>query len=163
MLHLLEWLQNNYIEVLGTISGLLYLYFSINQKIWLWPLGIITSAFYIFIFYTSNLYADMGLNVYYVIISVYGWYYWIFGKKKIKTSKQLEISTLDLKGWIFTIASIILLWIILAYVLLQLPDKINIPPSDLAYWDSFTTAASIVATYLLARKKIEQWILWVPQ
>jgi len=160
MLQLIEWVQDNYIEILGTISGLLYLYFSINQKIWLWPLGITTSAFYVYIFYVSNLYADMGLNAYYVIISIYGWYYWIFGKKK-RASQQLEISTLNRKGWAYTIISIILLWIIIAIILLKLPKIINIPPSDLPYWDAFTTSASIIATYLLARKIIEQWLLWI--
>ncbi len=160
MSQLIEWFQDNYIESLGAISGLLYLYFSIKQKIWLWPLGILTSGFYIFVFFNSNLYADMGLNVYYVIISIYGWYYWLFGKNS-KNSEFLKTSKLDAIGWLITVISIILIWVLLAIVLIKLPQHINIPPSDLLYWDSFTTSASIVATYLLARKKIEQWLLWI--
>ena len=155
-----NWFQANYIEIIGAFTGLLYLYFSINQKIWLWPLGIITSIFYVYIFYNSKLYADMGLNFYYVLISFYGWYNWIFGEKT-KDTKQIQVTKLNFSGWIYTTVSIIILWVILAIVLLKIPVLIDIPPSDLPYWDSFTTAASIVATYLLARKKIEQWILWI--
>lgn len=156
---MLNWLEAN-VELIGAITGLLYLFFSIKQKIWLWPLGIITSAFYVYVFYQSNLYADMSLNVYYVVISFYGWYHWLFGNKS-KKRDDLSISTLKLQGWLLTIISIIVLWIIWGYVLITVPEILGIPPSDLPYWDSFTTSASIVATYLLARKKIEQWILWV--
>lgn len=153
------WFQEHYIEILGAVSGLLYLYFSINQKIWLWPLGIITSVFYIIVFYQSKFYADMGLNVYYVIISIYGWYNWIYGKKE--NAPELPVSQLKSVGWIYTIICILILWVILAFILLKLPLKIDLPPSDLPWWDAFTTGASIVATFLLARKIIDQWLLWI--
>ena len=79
---IIQWLNNNYIEVLGFATALIYLYFSIKQKIWLWPFGIATSAFYIYVFFMSKFYADMGLQVYYLVISFYGWYNWLYGKKK---------------------------------------------------------------------------------
>ncbi|PLW98912.1 MAG: nicotinamide riboside transporter PnuC, partial [Marinilabiliales bacterium] len=69
---LFSWLTNNYIEVFGTISGLIFLYLEIKESVWLWPLGIITSATYIYVFFVSKFYADMGLQVYYVVISIYG-------------------------------------------------------------------------------------------
>ena len=78
---LFPWLSEHYIEVLGCITGLIYLYFSIKQIIWLWPLGIITSFLYIFVFFQSKFYAGMSLQVYYLFISIYGWFYWSKGKK----------------------------------------------------------------------------------
>jgi nicotinamide mononucleotide transporter len=72
------------IEILGAITGLIYLLFSIKQNIWLWPWGIITSLLYVFVFYRSKFYADMSLQVYYLGISIYGWYFWLAGKRKGK-------------------------------------------------------------------------------
>jgi nicotinamide mononucleotide transporter len=74
-----DWLSNNYIEIFGAITGIIYVFLEIRQTIWLWPLGIITSGVYVWIFFTGRLYADMSLQAYYVVISVLGWYWWIKG------------------------------------------------------------------------------------
>jgi nicotinamide mononucleotide transporter len=73
------FLLNNYIEIFGAVSGILYVILEIRQNIWLWPLGIATSAVYIWVFFTSKFYADMSLQGYYLVISVLGWYWWIKG------------------------------------------------------------------------------------
>ncbi len=70
------WLSNNYIEVFGAVTGIIYVFLEIRQTIWLWPVGIITSAVYIWVFFTSKFYADMSLQGYYLVISVLGWYWW---------------------------------------------------------------------------------------
>ena len=149
---IMEWLLANKIELLGAILGILYIFFSIRQNIFTWPTGLVTSALYIIVFYQSKLYADMGLQVYYVIISIYGWYFWINGKTKDrghisarKTSKQL---------WFKLIVICVLIYIIILS-LLKLTD------SDIAYLDSMTTALSIVATWMLAKKYIEHWLIWI--
>ncbi|MFC2087905.1 nicotinamide riboside transporter PnuC [Bacteroidota bacterium] len=155
----LNWLTNNYIEIIGAVSGLLYLYFSIHQKIWLWPLGIITSGFYIIVFFQSSLYADMSLNVYYVMISMYGWYYWKYGKKK--KEKILAIKRLNSVTLTICIGVTVILWIAIVLLLRYIPAKLNISASDMLILDAFTTAASIIATFLLARKYIENWLFWI--
>ena len=81
---ILEWLFSNKIELLGAILGLIYIYFSIRQNILTWPTGLLTSAFYVVVFLRSGFYADMGLQVYYVVISIYGWYFWLKGKRNVK-------------------------------------------------------------------------------
>jgi len=73
------WLSNNWIEIFGAITGIIYVFLEIRQNIWLWPVGIVTSAVYILVFFTSKFYADMGLQVYYLVISVLGWYWWVKG------------------------------------------------------------------------------------
>jgi nicotinamide mononucleotide transporter len=75
------WLQDNYIEVFGAVAGVIYVLLEIRQNIWLWPLGIITSAVYISVFFTSKFYADMSLQGYYLVISVLGWYWWSRGRR----------------------------------------------------------------------------------
>ncbi len=159
-LHWIETHASLLNEVLGVLFALIYLWFSIRQKIWLWPFGILTSFFYILVFYHSRLYADMGLQVYYLVVSIYGWYHWLFGGKggERDTLPVTRISgnqLLPLAGITFGIY-----WI-LVFLLTWLPRRLGIPASQMIYWDAFTTAGSIVATWLLARKKLEQWLIWI--
>ena len=147
MHEVIEWFLSNYIEVIGTIAGLVYLYFSINQKIWLWPLGILTSGFYVYIFFQNRLYADMSLNAYYIIISIYGWYVWLNGKD-VNESK-CKVQRLNIKNNLILTLYVLLLWIGIAYALYKLPPLLNIPKPDLLILDALTTSASIVATYML--------------
>lgn len=72
----MDWIRSNYIEVFGALAGIVYVLLEIRQNIWLWPVGILTSAVYIWVFFTSKFYADMALQVYYLGISVLGWYWW---------------------------------------------------------------------------------------
>ena len=74
-----RWLTDNYIEAFGAITGIIYVFLEIRQNLWLWPVGIITSAVYIWVFFTSKFYADMSLQVYYLGISCLGWYWWARG------------------------------------------------------------------------------------
>ena len=75
----MDWMSNNYIELFGAITGIVYVILEIKQRIWLWPVGILTSAVYIWIFFMSKIYADMSLQVYYLAISILGWYWWAKG------------------------------------------------------------------------------------
>ncbi|NOY37772.1 MAG: nicotinamide mononucleotide transporter [Chlorobi bacterium] len=148
------------IEYLGVIFALIYLYFSIRQKIWLWPFGILTSAFYIIVFFRSRLYADMGLQVYYLIISIYGWYYWFNGGQPGKKD-SLPVSKVTLRQGVWLAVVAFGIYWVLVWTLKTIPAWLDIPASQLIYWDAFTTSASIVATWMLARKMIEQWWIWV--
>src|SRR5664279_3516293 len=73
------WITNNFIEIFGAVTGIVYVILEIKQTIWLWPVGIVTSAVYIWVFFTSKIYADMSLQVYYLAISIMGWYWWVRG------------------------------------------------------------------------------------
>jgi len=151
---ILEWLLSNKLEVLGAILGILYIFFSIRQNILTWPTGLLTSVLYVVVFFQSKLYADMGLQVYYVIISLYGWYFWIKGKKQDEGEK-VPVKITSGRLWIKLTVSSIILYAVILYVLLNYTD------SDVPYMDSITTALSIVATWMLARKYLEQWLIWV--
>ncbi|MBN2632195.1 MAG: nicotinamide mononucleotide transporter, partial [Bacteroidales bacterium] len=70
------WLQDNLIEIFGALAGIVYVVLEIRQNLWLWPVGIITSGVYIWVFFSGKLYADMSLQGYYLVISVMGWYWW---------------------------------------------------------------------------------------
>jgi nicotinamide mononucleotide transporter len=83
------WLSNNYIELFGAVAGIIYVFLEIRQTIWLWPLGLVTSAVYILVFFESKFYADMSLQVYYLVISVMGWYWWRKGAGHTSSSEAL--------------------------------------------------------------------------
>ena len=151
---MITWLIENWIEVFGVISGLLFLYFEIKENYLMWPLGLITSALYFVIFFKSKFYADMSLQIYYVAISVYGWYFWTKGGQTDK-KEDVPITKLNFRQSIMYLIISIVLFLIYAEILVEYTD------SPLPYWDSFTTALSIVATFMLTRKIIEQWLVWI--
>ena len=151
---ILEWLLSNKIEILGAILGILYIFFSIRQNIFTWPTGLLTSVLYVFVFFQSKFYADMGLQVYYVGISIYGWYYWVKGKKP-ENSDSVPVKETRKILWLKLAAVTLLLYGVILYILLNFTD------SPVPFMDTLTTALSIVATWMLARKYIEHWLIWV--
>lgn len=149
------WFISHYDEVLGTLFSLIYLYFSIKQNIWLWPLGIIGSAIYASVFFNARIYADMGLQIYYVLISIYGWYHWSFGKAGNHSLQKIKVQFTSKKIAVVLILITLLLFIIISQILIYFTD------SEIPYWDAFTTAVSISATWMLAKKYIEHWLIWI--
>ncbi len=150
-----NWLTENYVEVLGVVTSLIYLYFSVRQIIWLWPFGILSSVLFTWIFFSSRFYADMGLQVYYVGISIYGWIYWLRGSNRDSPREKLAVTRISRKQiWMLTLIGMALFFGIVA-ILKFFTD------SDVPWGDGFTTAASIVATWMLARKILEHWLVWI--
>ena len=146
-------------EIAGTLSSLIYLYYSIREKIWCWPWGIAASAISILVFFMASLYADMGLQFYYLFVSIYGWYFWLHGRNN--GSGEAVISTTTQKQWMFLIPAGIVTYFMILALLLNVPQWLQIAQSSMPYLDAFTTAASIIATWMLARKMIEQWLIWI--
>lgn len=152
---MIDWLLNHYIEILGVISGLLFLYFEYKEDARLWPLGILTSTFYIVVFYQSKFYADMGLQVYYLIISIYGWMVWIRGAKNNADAPTLQIKRANKTVLVRIVLISVFLWVGLYFLLSEYTD------SPVPLGDAFTSAFAITATWMLSRKMLEQWYFWM--
>ncbi len=156
LLKALSWLQQNYVENLAVAAGLLYVYFTIKEKILLWLFGIISSGLYVFVFFKSGIYAYSFLYVYYVVIGFYGWYNW--ARKPEETLKRDSLLKIHS-------ASSGLLWICLAVTLvLTIPVYFTLKHfagSDMALADALMTSGGMVATWMLTQKIIEQWIFWI--
>jgi nicotinamide mononucleotide transporter len=167
-----NWITNNLIEVFGAVTGIIYVFLEIRQTIWLWPVGIITSAVYIWVFFTSKFYADMSLQGYYLVISILGWYWWAegtwHGAKGSENAKEgetgrrgelekteLQVTRLKLKTGAVLSVVFVMLFTLMWLVLTRLTD------SPVPVRDSFITSLSIVATWMLARKIYEHWYLWI--
>lgn len=151
---MIEWLIANYIEVIAASLGMLAIYLQIKQKVWYWPVSIVLVSLYIIVYIEAKLYADMSLQVYFLIISFYGWYHWMFGKRD-DTAKKLPVTFASRKLVILLLLAGIAFFIIISGILVRYTD------SDLPYWDAFTTSLSFVATWMLAKKIIENWLVWI--
>lgn len=151
---LTEWLFINRIELSGAILGILYVLFSIRQSIYTWPTGLLTSVLYIVVFFKSALYASAGLQVYYVFISIYGWYLWLRGNNT-KSKSQIPVQNISHRLILKITITTLLIYISILFLLINFSD------SDVPLLDSLTTSLSITATWMLARKYIEHWIIWI--
>ncbi len=155
---MITYLQENYVELIGASTSLLYLFFEINQKKIMWVVGFISSAFYVYIFFHAKFYADMGLNIYYLLASVYGWIIWTAknkNKKNIAEKAVSQIKNIHLSLTIKLTVISIALFAFMAFILSHYTD------SPVPYGDALVTSLSIVATWMLAHKIIEQWWVWL--
>ena len=140
------------IEIVAVILGLGNVYFLTQQKLIAWPLGLSTVSLYAYIFYQSNLLSDFVLHLVYIILNIYGWWYWIYGNKR---KNELSVTRLPpLHRWFLTIF-VLLGFLVWGYFMKMYTS------TDYAYADAFTTVASLAAQYLMAKKKIENWIIWM--
>lgn len=150
---ILEYIKTNWIEIVGAILSLIYLYLSIKQKLSLWFFGIISSLFYIVIFFQTKFYADMSLQFYYVVISIYGWINWKHADDL--AGKEMPAAQLTKRLFVNLCMATGLIYIIYYFILSRFTDS-TIPKAD-----SVVGALSIVGTWMLARKLIENWIVWI--
>ena len=155
MSQVVDWIIQHYFELLAAVLGFIAIFLQIKQNVWYWFVSIIMVSMYIYIYIGAKLYADMSLQVYYLFISFYGWYAWLYGNTNDDRNKELRVSSSTNKLIRNLTGITIILFFAIAWILIQFTN------SDLPYWDSFTTALSFVATWMLARKKIENWLIWI--
>ncbi|MDB5016259.1 MAG: nicotinamide mononucleotide transporter [Mucilaginibacter sp.] len=145
------WQHQTLLEIIGVITGLICVYLAAINNIWNWPIAIISVAIYIFIFFDTRLYADMGLQVYFLIMNVYGWYYW---SKKPASEEKTPVMRVTQKEMIFSAIAVVVFTFILGSVL-------KYTAASYPFIDSFCTACSLVAQVFLARKVLENWLIWI--
>jgi nicotinamide mononucleotide transporter len=144
-------IPDNAAEIVAVILGLISVYLTTRQNVWCYPLGIISVFLYIFIFYEVKLYADMGLQVFFIILQVYGWYEWLYGGTD---HSALHVSWAAKKVYGASAVFTVIATAMLGYILHQLTD------ASLPYVDSFLAVLSMAAQWMMAKKYIENWILW---
>jgi len=141
-----------WIEWIAAIAGAVSVYLSAREKIWSWPTAIVNVVLYIFVFYESGLYSDMGLQVVYLVLSIYGWYEWLHGGVN---RSVLRVSRANSRVWIVAAAIGVLFWLALSRYTSTL--------SGVAFprLDAGLTTLSLVAQWMMTRKILENWILWI--
>ena len=141
-----------WIEWVAAIAGAISVYLSVRQNILSWPTAIVNVSLYTFIFYRSGLFSDMGLQVVYLILSVYGWHQWLHGGAE---RKALRVSRASPRVWLACGVVGAVFWLGLATYTSRLPGV------SLPYLDSGLTTLSLVAQWMMTRKILENWLLWI--
>jgi len=145
----------DWLELVAVVFGLACVSLTVRQSIWCWPTGLVMVSLYIIIFWRVKLYSDMGLQVIYVVLQLYGWWHWLHGDGAPKEGEQIPVERLtpqSMATWVLVslVGTVFLGWVMGSFTDAALP-----------YWDAATTAMSLVAQYLMARKSLENWLFWI--
>lgn len=151
-----DYLSTHALEILGVVLGIIYLIF--EMKAWwpLWIISIIMPINSLFVYFKAGLYADFAIDIYYVLAAVYGLIVWLRGKrvKDGAMKEELPIVHTGAKSWAVYAGIFTVLFVGIAMVLIHWTN------STVPWADSFTTALSVIALWMLAHKQIEQWWVW---
>ncbi|UMB53459.1 nicotinamide riboside transporter PnuC [Lutibacter sp. A64] len=142
------------LEIIAVIFGFLSVWYSKNNKIWVYPTGMISTSIFVYLLLKWSLLGDMMINAYYFIMSIYGWYIWT---RKVDASHNTPITSITKKEQLISVL-LFITTLIFVYIIYKSFDKWT---SWVAYVDTVTTAIFFVGMWLMARKKIENWIFWI--
>ena len=148
---LIELAIANRWEVLAVIFGIVSVYLSTRENIWSWPTALVNVALYFVVFLEAKLYADMGLQVVYFALSLYGWYEWLYGGEN---RTELHVSRTSRSLGVRLLVIGIACGALLGTALARFTD------AALPYVDSATTSTSLVAQWMMTRKILENWAVW---
>ena len=149
------WAVKNWLEIFGTLTGLLYIWLEIKQKPVMWVIGFISSFVYVFVYFQTKVYGYASLYFYYVVVSVYGWYCWRYARQPDGKITDLKISRIKIPLLLMLTAISAVLYVGIGYLLKQFTD------SPVPFYEALGTSLSVVATWMLARKILEHWLLWI--
>ena len=146
----------NTLDITATIVGLVYIWLEYKASIYLWIVGIIMPLIDIFLYYEAGLYADFGMAIYYALAATYGYVVWKFGKRNNQgTKEELPITHFKQSQILPAILAFLVIWLIIYEILVPFTN------SDVPITDSFANALSFIGLWALARKYLEQWIIWI--
>lgn len=138
-------------EVCGFITGAACVWLTVKENIWNWPIGVANSAFYVALFFRARLYADMGLQVVYIVLGLLGWYWWLHGGEH--RARLLVSRTGRMTG--------VILFALLVAFTLGMTQFLRSVHDSAPFWDALTTGLSLVAQYMLTKKLLENWYVWI--
>ena len=149
----MELSTHEYLEILAVFFGLSSVWLSKKNHVGVFPTGIISTGIYVYLLYQWGLLGDMSINFYYLIMSFYGWYFWLYGKN----SAPSPISVLTKKEWWVSIVLTLtgMLSIVILYHFTERLDTLYAP------WDALTTGIFFAGMWQMAKRKVENWIFWI--
>ena len=140
------------LDITTTILGLAYILLEYKASVWMWVVGFFMQALGIVLYYQKGLYADCGMEFYYLAMTVYGFMAWMRHEQK---AKELPIRHIPKKTCFIWLGMAVIIWLAIYLILINFTD------SRVPVLDAFTTALSIVGIWALARKFLEQWFVWI--
>ncbi len=152
------WQALTWPEIVAVITGLACVYLAAINNIWNWPVAIVSTTISIYVMAKSAFYADMLQYTYLTVINVYGWVIWT---KKKDTEDKRPIVRITQKQILWTLAAIAVISPALGFTLIKFSKALKYNPPAFPYLDSFCTVVSLAAQVLMARKVLENWLIWV--
>lgn len=149
------WLEahgSSCLELVAVLFGIVSVYLSTRENIWSWPTALVNVSLFFALFYRSGLYSDTGLQVVYFVLSIYGWYEWLYGGAN---RTAISVSRTTRKTWMVLCAIGVAAWAVLGSITSRLPG------TALPYVDAATTTVSLLAQWMMTRKLLENWAIWI--
>ena len=140
------------LEAVAVIFGIISVYLGTRQNIWSWPTALVNVALFFALFLESGLYSDTGLQVVYFVLSLYGWYEWLYGGAG---RTAITVTRTSRRTWTVLAGIGVVVWALLGTITSRLPG------TALPYVDSATTTVSLLAQWMMTRKLIENWLIWI--
>ena len=141
-------------EMVAVFLSVTYLLLAIKQNLWCWIAAFISTLIYTVLFFDASLLMDSALNMFYLVMAIYGWYSWKYGNG-INKNEELEITSYGLNKNLKIIGVLVIVSLILGYIMA------NYTSADFAYLDTFTTVFAVFTTYTLTKKVLENWLYWI--
>lgn len=148
------FIQERPLEATSVLFSILYLVLAIRESLWCWPAAFLSSVLTLAVVLDARLYSEVVLNVYYAAMAVYGWYQWHYGGRR-RGAAELPISTWPLKAHAAAIGGSLALSVCVGLIMSRHTQ------AAFPYLDAFVTVSSVVTTYLVARKILENWLYWL--
>lgn len=151
-------LNTGWVEAIAVIAGIVSVWYSRKENILVFPTGIINTTFYIYLSYKGHLFGEASVNLYYTIMSIYGWYLWT-RRKEDQQTYSLQITKSSKKEWIQQLAFFAAFYLVIYFTLIYL--KTAFAPEAIPWADAFASATAYTGMWLMAKKKVESWIWWI--
>ena len=145
------------LEFIAVIAGIVSVWFSKKEHILVYPVGLINTIVYVYISVKGDLIGEASVNIYYTIMSIYGWYLWT--KKNPSHQKILHITSASQKEWLQHLSFFIFCYAAICFSLVEL--KKNFYPGAIPWADAFASATAFTGMWLMAKKKLESWYWWI--
>lgn len=150
-----DWLAahgSSCLELVAVLFGVVSVFLSTRESIWAWPTALVNVSLFTILFFRAGLYSDTGLQVVYFGLSVYGWYGWLYGGRG---HTALTVSRTGRRTWVVLVVLGLALWTVLSSITSRLPG------TALPHLDAATTTVSLLAQWMMTRKLLENWLIWV--
>jgi len=146
------WQLTSIGEMVAVFFAIAYLLLAIKESIWCWPAALVSTMIYVFLFFDVNLYMESALQIFYILMAIYGWVLW---RHHGDDQQDLHISSWPAKYHLLAISLVILLVIISGFLLIENTDAVY------PWLDSFTTWGAVITTWMVAKKILENWLYWL--
>lgn len=146
-----------YLEWTAILSGIASVWFSKKERIWVYPTGLIGTILYIYLSYKGDLYGEAAVNLYYTIMSFYGWWNWLRRDQNKKKIVKIKFSTQ--REWVEQVLFFLFLFAIIYFALIYIKNAFA--PDAIPWADAFASASALTGMWLMTRKKVESWIWWM--